>query len=399
MNPNPELHGHDVTSLTAHDGYAAYLGADTSQTAITPEPPGQPTPARTTDASVVRRDHGSTLHHLGPTDITLAQRTDIGAPSPLLTPELLTGIVARPTRLRSRRGVRGVLNRAGFRFPVSPAEQHVEQRRERIRRALPRIYRVAVISVKGGVGRTVTTAALGSTFARLRPDRVVAIDASPYFGDLATRTRRHPYGLTLRDLAHALDTDVFSTVQAYLSTTTADLAVAAAPWSNETIHALSAAEYVAATDILRRHFSLMLIDCHTGILEPVTSTVLHDSDAAVIVTPATISGLTGAAATLNWLGSHGFARLVHRATVAITHQHPGKPAVDGAAIAGLFATINRPTCALPYDPHLAEGGEVDLRLLHDRTRTALEELAAALADDFPGLTLTGPPQPELERSP
>jgi len=45
-------------------------------------------------------------------------------------------------------------------------------------------HRVAVISLKGGVGKTTTTAALGSMFANLRGDRVIAVDANPDRGTL-----------------------------------------------------------------------------------------------------------------------------------------------------------------------------------------------------------------------
>ncbi|MBL1079780.1 MinD/ParA family protein [Nocardia sp. 2] len=309
-------------------------------------------------------------------------------PATIVTAELLSGVgAAKPVALQSQRGVRGALNKVGFRFALSAAEQAVDDRRERIRRRLVETYRVAVISVKGGVGRTTTTAALGSTFAHLRPDRVGAVDASPHFGDLATRTRRHPYGLTLRDLARADRHASFAAVQAYLSINSADLATIAAPWSTENSQALTGQEYLAAADILCRHFSLLLIDCHTDVLDSTTGTVLQHCDAAVITTPATVSGLTGAAATLNWLGAHGYQRLVRHSLIAVVHQHPGKPAVSSDTVTDLFTAVGRPSLILPYDPHLAEGGEIDLRRLREPTRVALEELAAGLADEFPGFTV------------
>nr|BFE84848.1 hypothetical protein GCM10020093_074490 [Planobispora longispora] len=45
--------------------------------------------------------------------------------------------------------------------------------------------RIAVMSLKGGVGKTTTTAALGNTLASLRGDRVIAIDANPDRGPSA----------------------------------------------------------------------------------------------------------------------------------------------------------------------------------------------------------------------
>ncbi|MGW4241950.1 AAA family ATPase [Nocardia sp. NPDC004722] len=302
----------------------------------------------------------------------------------LTSADLLAEIAAaRQARLRSTTGMRGALNKVGFNLGLSPNEQRTESRRARIRRQLNATYQIAVVNVKGGSGRTTTVAALGSTFASLRPDRVVAVDANPDFGDLASRTSRHPYGLTLRDLAQAPNLDAFSAVQSFTSITTSDLAVVASPWSAAAVEALSGPEYLAGVEVLRRHYNLMLIDCGTGVLDSATDSVLRTSDAVVVVTPATVRGVTGAVATLEWLDSHGMQRLAANSVIAIVHQHPAKPIVEVHRIEELFAAAQRPTFLLPYDEHLAEGGEIDLRLLDRETGLAFEELAATLADGFP----------------
>lgn len=311
-------------------------------------------------------------------------------PAALSSIELLADIsAAKRAQLRSNSGVRGALNKVGFNLGLSPAEQRAEDRKARIRRQLTTTYQIAVISVKGGVGRTTTAATLGSTFAGLRPDRVVAIDANPDFGDLSTRTCRHPYGLTLRDLAQSQNLDAFSAVQSFTSINSSDLAVIASPWSTEATEALSGREYSTAVEVLRKHFNLLVVDCGTGVLDSVTATVLQTSDAVVVVTPATVGGVTGAVATLNWLSSHGLQHLIAKSIVGIVHHQPLKPTVDVDAIEKLFETAQRPTCVLPYDAHLAEGGEIDLRLLEKETVLAFEELAAWLADGFPGYLAGG----------
>ncbi|MEU6560569.1 AAA family ATPase [Nocardia nova] len=318
-----------------------------------------------------------------------SERVEI-LPAALTSAELLADIAAaHRAQLKSTSGMRGALNKVGFNLGLSPAEQRKQDRRGRIRTQLNSTYQIAVISVKGGVGRTTVTAALGSTFARLRPDRVVAIDANPDFGDLATRTRSHPYGLTLRDLVQAPNLEAFSAVHSFTSINDADLAVVSSPWNTEAVEALSGREYADAVDILRRHYNLMLVDCGTGVLDSATGSVLNTSDAVLVVTPATVGGVKGAVATLNWLNSHGMQHLIAKSIVSIVHHHPVKPTVEVDQIEKLFATAQRPTFVLPYDSHLAEGGEIDLRLLDDDTGLALEELAAALADDFPGASMTG----------
>lgn len=307
-------------------------------------------------------------------------------PRPSLTSlDLLAEIAAsRRAQLRSSSGMRGALNKVGFNLGLSPAEQRTEDRRGRIRRQLTSPYQIAVLSVKGGVGRTTVTATLGSTFASLRPDRVIAVDANPDFGELPARTSRHAYGLTLRDMVRTSNLESFAAVHSFTSINSADLSVLASPWNTEATEALSGREYAAAIDVLRRHYNLVLVDCGTGVLDSVTGSVLQTSDAVVVVTPATVGGVKGAVATLNWLASHGLQHLIASSVVSIVHHQPAKPTVDVANIEKLFATAQRPTFVMPYDEHLAEGGEIDLRLLEKETALSFEDLAAALADDFPG---------------
>jgi MinD-like ATPase involved in chromosome partitioning or flagellar assembly len=321
----------------------------------------------------------------GPPHATLAvSDTSPAAPQlPTVPAEFGDIPTAEGARLRSTKGMRGALNKVGFRFGLSRSEQSEQDRLDRIRRPLPVMYQVAVISVKGGVGKTTTAVTLASTFARMRPDRVLAVDANPHFGDLATRSSRHPYGLTLRDLVQAPDTSVFSSVLAYAVTNAADLSIVASPWRSELDEPLSGGEFAAAAEILRRHFNLVLVDCGSGVLDSATGRVLATSHALVVVASATFGGLNGAVATYSWLHAHGLQHLIARSVVAVVNQHPVKPNIDLSKVGELFSRAQRPTYLLPYDAHLAEGGSIDLRLLDGRTRLAFEELAAGLVDFAP----------------
>ena len=77
-----------------------------------------------------------------------------------------------------------------IRAPESAAER---RRHQLIARARTPVagghHRVAVLSLKGGVGKTTTTMGLGATLASLRGDRVIAVEDS---GNAAERRRpRH----------------------------------------------------------------------------------------------------------------------------------------------------------------------------------------------------------------
>lgn len=342
-----------------------------------PAPAGAPTPAR----------YPSAPPRSAPVPMPVPSSPGPGyRPAPAFSgaPRLQAELeVVKPARLRSTNGMRGALNKVGFHLGLSRREQVAIDRRERIRRPLPAMYEIAVLSVKGGVGRTTTTVALGSTFASIRSDRVVAVDANPHFGDLAMRACRDRTGLTLRDLVHAPEIEVFSSVLAYTSTTPADLSVLASPWTSETTLPVTGDEMVKVAETLRRHFNLMLIDCGTGIMDSATAEVLRGCQALLVVTSSTFAAVNGAIAVLNWLHSHGLQHLIAKSVVAIVDQQPQKASIDIGAVEQLFAGAQRPTFRLPYDPHLAEGAAIDLRLLAEPTRLAFEELAAGLADDFP----------------
>jgi MinD-like ATPase involved in chromosome partitioning or flagellar assembly len=262
----------------------------------------------------------------------------------------------------------------------SAAERAVQDRHARIRCKLAESCQISVLSVKGGVGRTTVTAVLGSTFARFRADRVVAVDANPDFGDLTLRVGRHPRGFTVRDLVAAPKLDTFAAVQAYAVTNSDDLDVVASAWTSNSNDVPTAAQYASATTILRRHYGMLLADCGTGMLDTATMGVLSRSDAVVVVTPPTLGGVHGAVATMNWMLSHGLHRLVVHSVVAIVHHQLNKARLNQTAVERVFSDAQRPTVTIPYDYHLAEGGEIDLRLLADETRDAFEELAAAITD-------------------
>jgi hypothetical protein len=69
----------------------------------------------------------------------------------------------------------------------------------------PRLRRcatIAVISPKGGVGKTTTTALLGSLLAFLRRDRVIAVETNPDWGSLGRRlVPDHPVFIDVPDPA------------------------------------------------------------------------------------------------------------------------------------------------------------------------------------------------------
>ena len=112
------------------------------------------------------------------------------APSQPVTADSLTTDLLLPGRHKAPAGGwrRAVFKVTGglVRPPESAAQRH---RQELIARARTPVtgghHRVAVVSLKGGVGKTTTTVGLGAMLASLRGDRVIAVDANPDRGTLS----------------------------------------------------------------------------------------------------------------------------------------------------------------------------------------------------------------------
>lgn len=101
------------------------------------------------------------------------------------TPERLL----RPAAIAPSTGWRRLLYRAtgGSLNPgISQGEARRNQLLARAKTPIAGCRRIAVISCKGGIGKTTTTLMLGHTFAIYRGDRVVALDANPDAGSSGT---------------------------------------------------------------------------------------------------------------------------------------------------------------------------------------------------------------------
>ncbi|WP_246123848.1 MinD/ParA family ATP-binding protein [Nocardia bhagyanarayanae] len=242
-------------------------------------------------------------------------------------------------------------------------------------------YRIAILSLKGGVGKTTTTVGLGSTFASLRGDRVIAIDANPDLGTLAHRVPRQTRS-TVRNLLEDQQISRYSDVRAHTSQAPSRLEVLASEQDPAVSEAFSEADYRKAISILQSFYNIILTDCGTGLMHSAMSGVLDMASSLVLVTSPAIDGARSASATLDWLDHHGYGKLVERTVVVVNASRRGASTVDLDQLRKLFLDRTRAVQVVPFDDHLAEGAEIDLELVSKPTRRALLELAAMVADDF-----------------
>lgn len=264
---------------------------------------------------------------------------------------------------------------------LSTEEKEVEALKERVRQNVRGDYRIACLSLKGGVGKTTTTVELGSTFASLRGDRIIAIDANPDLGTLAQRVPQQTNS-TVRDLLEDPSIHRYSDVQAHTSQALSRLEVLASEFDPAISEAFSEKDYRRTIDILQSFYNIILTDCGTGLMHDAMHGVLDLADSLVLVSSPAIDGARSAWSTLNWLDAHGYQHLVKRTVVAICSSRAGSASID---MDQLQATFNQRCAAvhlIPFDEHLAEGSEVDMDKMGKATRRAFIELAASVADGF-----------------
>ncbi|MCF3940267.1 MinD/ParA family ATP-binding protein [Gordonia tangerina] len=268
---------------------------------------------------------------------------------------------------------------------INPGESSadVEYKRllERVNRPVRGDYRIAVLSLKGGVGKTTTTVGLGSTFASLRGDRVIAVDANPDLGTLAQRVPQQTRS-TVRDLLADTNVYRYSDVRAHTSQSPSRLEVLASERDPAMAEAFSEEEYRGVMRILQRFYNIIITDCGTGLSHSAMGGVLDLADAIILVSSPAMDGARSAGATLDWLAAHGYAHLVSRAVVVLSSSRPGASTIDTDQLGQHFLTRCRAVHKVPFDDHLSEGADVDLDLVSKQTRRAFAELAATIADDF-----------------
>ena len=258
------------------------------------------------------------------------------------------------------------------------------QRRElvaRVKSPVAGCRRIAVVSRKGGVGKTTTTLMLGHTFASLRGDRVIALDGNPDAGSLAYRVRRETTNTITGLLAHRAEIHRYADIRAFTSQAPTRLEVVAADDDPRITDALVEQDFHAAVQLLEVHYNLVCLDTGTGVLESAAKGILHLADQIVLVTAPSLDSARTASSTLDWLERNGHADLVSGAVAVVNSVRP-RSQVELHRVVEHFDARCRAVVQVPWDEHLEAGAESALDRLREPTRHAYLQLAAAVADGF-----------------
>jgi MinD-like ATPase involved in chromosome partitioning or flagellar assembly len=269
------------------------------------------------------------------------------------------------------------------RIDPGPSKDSIHERdlRDRIRKTVGSAVPIAVLGLKGGVGKTSVVEALGSTFADVRDDRIIAVDLDA--GDLAERHgRRTPR--TLANLLSDAAATRYSDVRAHTYMNSFGLEVLGPPDYGRTDWRLERHDVVKAFSILRTHYSVVLVDCVKALNSSVMEAVLPESRSLVVVSGTAIDAIRKTRTTLEWLSNNGYQRLMRSTVLAINHVEPAKPDLLAVREIEQLSSLVGATVVLPFDRHVREGKEIGLDRMSKRSRRSYLEMAAVLADMFPG---------------
>jgi MinD-like ATPase involved in chromosome partitioning or flagellar assembly len=362
------------------------IGSTAAAAPVTPAPvtPSPVTPAPVTPMAPAAAPSGGVLPGPG----AAFDAPAVGSPPTQWRPDRLV----KPKAVVPGRGVRRLLFKvtAGRLNLGQSAAEHARLHlvaRVRTPAATGR-RRVAFVSLKGGVGKTTTTVMLGHTLASYRGDNVIAIDANPDAGNLASRVPRQTPAAS-RDLLRAAGMlERYADVRAFTSQAGSRLQVLAGESDPALSEAFSAEDYSAVLGALERFYSIVLTDCGTGILHDAMRAVLWYADQLVIITSPALDSAQALNQLLEWLDRHGYHHLVHPAVVVVNAvRHDSE--VGAREFESHFGPRCRAVVTVPYDRALSTGGEVDLTDLDAKTQRAYLDLAAAVADGFTTPRLEG----------
>ncbi len=304
-------------------------------------------------------------------------------------PVQLNRLENRRKSVPAKQGWRGTVHRlTKINLAPGPDELYEMALKARVQRMVRTTFPITVMGVKGGVGKTVVTETLGSTFSDVRGDRVIAVDLDPDAGNLVSRHGREST-LSIADLVADDAQTRYLDVRAHTSQNRATrLEVLTGPDFASTPMPLLDREVDAVMPILNEHYSLVLMDTGTGLKTNLMTAVLRQSRALVMVSSASIDALEETQVSLDWLCRNGYRQLLDTMVLVINHVQRGKPNINvGQAVNQFSRQLGRDRIfVLPFDDHIFEGRQITLELLSAQSRRRYLELAAVISDLFPRAT-------------
>jgi MinD-like ATPase involved in chromosome partitioning or flagellar assembly len=269
----------------------------------------------------------------------------------------------------------------------SPDEQVLRNLKGTVGGHLRGTYSVVVLGGKGGVGKTTTTAAVGSTFASLRNDKTIAIDANPdRASNLADRIDPRAAN-SFKDVLADPHLQRYSDIRSHVGQNDpAGLDVLGNRYQSDR-QPLTAEIYSDTHDRLQRFYSVLISDSGTDVDHPVVPGLMTRADALIMVASTAPDGAKGAAELMDWAYEAGYHRLLQRTVVVINDVRGENGKSHRRMVDTLVEKFSRwvgpqRVFVVPFDPHIASAGVIDLNELRPATRRRFLEITAKVAEGF-----------------
>jgi MinD-like ATPase involved in chromosome partitioning or flagellar assembly len=264
---------------------------------------------------------------------------------------------------------------------AGPAEDRLRDWKAFITANIPGNYQIATMSVKGGVGKTRVTAGVGSVFAELRKQPVIAIDANPTYGGLG-RLIDPKMVTSVREFLAAEDVVDYPKARFYTGQNKQGLEVLAGNQNVANPMALETKTFAATVSRTRRFYQLALVDCGSEIEHSVIPAVLSASDALMIVGSCSVEGGLAVETTIDWLAARNGHELLKRSVVVLNDAYRCASKNFVTHVTETLGKRVQSVKTVPWDVHLRDTATLDFPALRRRTQLAFVELAAELAGGF-----------------
>jgi MinD-like ATPase involved in chromosome partitioning or flagellar assembly len=320
-------------------------------------------------------DGGLTLENSGVLDgAVLVLRRDLEAErEPILTPSAGPAPPGSPLRR-----TRALLERAGS---GEGLEEMVRSAR------LSRCVTIAVLSPKGGIGKTTVSILLGELLRSLRSDQVLALDADGDYGSLGRIgpvAREEPASSREAGIFDALAKGAvtFAELDRTLWTLPGGLRVVPSPRDPVAMARADREMYARVIGNLQRLAGVLIVDCGTGLGQPGAQAAILASDQLLLLTDA-----SGATASLTAESMRLLERAGRPITVVCNRLRRGRPGNDDLLrLDALFPRASS-LVKIPDDPDAERAlrGEFEFGAAPRPLYQATLELAAVLAATWPQL--------------
>lgn len=247
---------------------------------------------------------------------------------------------------------------------------------------IPGNYQIAVVSIKGGVGKTRTCAGLGTVYSMYRTEPVIALDANPTYGNLGRLIDPDAQSSIREFVADAKVTSSYPKARCHTGKNKQGLEVLAGNQNLANPFALDADTFTDTLARTQRFYQLSLVDCGHEIEHPVMSAVLEAVDALVIVGAMNFDGVGAAEQTLDWLDARNKHDLLRRSVLVLNDVYRCQSKGFIAEVRNSLGLRVGEVKTIPWDRHLRDGAVLDFEALRRRTQLAYREVAAWLAQGF-----------------